>query len=305
MSRPAILALACVAACFAAPRQIKVPVWVEASQGAAISAGDLSATLGGNSLRVLGIKGPADDLIVMVVLDLTGDLAYTEPAKEALIEAIQALPANAWVSLLRAQDGLHVILDPTPDREAVTAAVRSLSVSGKAGLLDTIETAGRVADTILSKTSVRSAVLYLTDSDVQNYREDFTNPVINSSDQHDLSRKFPEALIQEKVSKVASALAGRQAPLFIVHVHYRTDRLNEAYQNGLRQIAEVTGGSAALCRSDAEIPEAVRRSLALISAHYSVTLALPEHPSRNVLVMIESGGGQSLSYRSRFVLNEK
>ena len=149
------------------------------------------------------------------------------------------------------------------------------------------------------------AVLYVSDSDVANYREDFSNPVINSSDAHDLSRKFPEALIQEKISKLVAQIAWRQAPLFIVHVRYRGDRLNEAYQNGLKQIAETTGGTSQSCRSVAEIPDAMARAFGLIESHYSVTLALPEKPSSSVQVQLEAGGVRGLNYRTRFVLKEK
>jgi len=75
-----------------------------------------------------------------------------------------------------------VLADPGTDRAAAVSAVRDLPVSGKAALLDCVETVTQLADSILAKTAVRVAVFYLTDSDPENYREDFTNPVINSSD---------------------------------------------------------------------------------------------------------------------------
>ena len=288
-----------------AMRQIKVPVWVDGQPGQSLTVKDLKARLEGLSSRVLAVQGPADDLIVIAVLDLIGDLAYVEPAKEALIAGMRKLAPRAWVALMRAQDGLKVLADPTGDRDALEQAVRALPVSGKAGLLDTVEAAERLADGILARTSVRVAVFYLTDTDVENYREDFTNPVINSSDSHDLSRRFPEVLVQEKISKLEAALAGRQAPLFIVHLHYRADRLNEAYQNGLKQLAEATGGGASFCRSDTEIPEAVGRALETISSYYCVTLALPAKPLRSLQVQLEAGGGRGLSYRNRLVLRKE
>src|SRR5262245_44138684 len=116
---------------------------------------------------------------------------------------------------MRAQDGLAVIADPSHDRIASAAAIRALPVSGKAGLLDTVETAAGIADAVLAKALVRVAVLYVTDSDVRNYREDFSNPVINSSDSHDLSRRFPEGLVQERITRLEQRLASMQTPLFI------------------------------------------------------------------------------------------
>ena len=289
----------------AVSRQIRVPVWMEDGDSGTLAATDFDARVDGLAARVVAVQGPADDLIVLTVLDLTGDLAYAGPAKDALANALRQLPAHAWAGLLRAQDGLRVLVDPTPDRESVIRAAAEVPVSGMAGFLNTVETVETIADAMLAKSSVRVAVLYLTDSDVRNYREDLINPVINSSDPHDLSRRFPEVLVQERISKLAASLAADQAPLFIVHLHYRTDRLNEAYQNGLKQLAEVTGGTAAFCRSEAEIPDVVRRSLETIASYYSVTLALPQRAPHSLEVRLERTDGPSPRYRSRFVLKRR
>jgi hypothetical protein len=286
-------------------RSIKVPVWADSKDGAAFTVKDLTATLDGDPARVLAVETPNSGLMLLVVLDLAGDLSLAEPAKEALASEIEQLPPRVFVAVMRAQDGPKVLADPGADRTPALAALRDLPVSGKAGLLDTVETVTRVADSILAKAAVRVAMLYLTDSDVENYREDFTNPVINSSDTHDLSRRFPEALIQDKISKLAEVLATRQAPLFVVHLRYRGDRLGEAYQNGVKQLAEVTGGSAIFCRSSEEIADAIHRAIATITASYSVTLALPERPRKNVQVLLDAGGNWTLGYRARFVLKER
>jgi hypothetical protein len=286
-------------------RTIKVPAWADSKDGAPFSAKDLTATIDGDATRVLAVESPNDGLMLLVVLDLAGDLSLAEPAKEALAAEIEKLPPRVFVAVMHAQDGPKVLADPGADRAPALAAVRDLSVSGKAGLLDSVETVTRVADSILAKAAVRVASLYLTDSDVENYREDFTNPVINSSDTHDLSRRFPEALIQDKISKLAAVLATRQAPLFVVHLRFRGDRLGEAYQNGVKQLAEVTGGSAIFCRSSEEIADAIHRSIATITASYSVTLALPERPLKNVQVQLEAGANWTLGYRARFVLKER
>lgn len=281
-------------------RVIKVAVWSDSK----FTASDLSATLAGAEARVAGVKGPGDNLLLVAVLDLAGDLSLAEPAKEALSADIEKLPEHTDVAVMRAQDGPKVLADPGADRSPAVAAVRDLPVSGKAGLLNTVDTVEALADSILMKTSVRVAVLYVTDSDPENYREDFTNPVINSSDTHDLSRKFPEALVQDKISKVAAVLALRQTPLFVVHLRYRSDRLGEAYQNGLKQLAEVTGGTAIFCRSSEEISSAIERALGLITSSYCVTLALPELRARNLELRLDSSGKANLTYRTRFVVKE-
>lgn len=286
-----------------AKHQIRVPVWVGGEPVESLGVKDLTVRLGDAPSKVLDVRGPGDDLIIMAVLDFTGDVAYVEPAKEALIAGVRRLGPRAWVGLLRAQDGLRVLVDPTADREAVAQAVAAVPASGKAGLLDTVEMAAQIGDALLARSHVRLALLYLTDSDIENYRDDYTNPVINRSDSGDLSRRFPEALVQEKISRLEASLAGRQSPLFIVHLRYYGNRLNEAYRDGLKRLAEVTGGMGIFCRSDAEIPGAVEQALEAITGSYSVTVALPERQRQDTLqVQLEHGGGRSLNYRTRFVL---
>jgi hypothetical protein len=308
LRRTATLSLLALTLIAATPKPashtIKVAVWPDATDGPPLAAKDLTVTVAGKPSQVLDVKGPGDDLFVIAVLDLTGDLSLAEPAKDALAADIEKLPQPTAVAVMRAQDGAKVLADPGTDRAAAVSAVRDLPVSGKAALLDCVETVMQLADSILAKTGVRVAVLYVTDSDPENYREDFTNPVINSSDTHDLSRKFPEALVQEKISKVAAVLAGRQAPLFVVHLRYRSDRLGEAYQSGLKQLAEVTGGSAIFCRSSEEIADAIQRTLGLITSSYSVTVALPEVRSKSLDLKLDAGG-YNLTYRTRFVLKER
>lgn len=270
---------------------------------------NFTATADGKPTRILSIKTPADEQIVLIVLDLTGDISLVDPAKEGLLSAIRRLPSTIWVGLLRAQDGLKVLADPTADREAVADSLQSLPISGRPGLLETVEAAGRIADSMAQKSSVRLTVLYVTDSQVENYREDFANPVINSSDPHDLSRKFPEVLIQEKISKLQGILSSQQMPLFIVHLRYLTQPLNEAYQNGLKQLAESTAGASAFCRSSAEIPDAIQKAFDTISAQYVLTLQLPEKRPPGIQIRLTAvdaqGEDSTLSYRSRLVLKEK
>ncbi|MEX2264272.1 MAG: hypothetical protein WD696_20125 [Bryobacteraceae bacterium] len=281
---------------------IRVPVWVASPD--ALKMDSMQARATNTDARVVALNGPGEDLMLLIVLDMVDDLALIEPAREALVKAVEEAGPRTHIGVLRAQDGLKVLADPARDRAPAIAAIRAFPVSGKAGLIDTVETATHLADAILAKSSVRVAVLYVTDSDVRNYREDFTNPVINSSDSHDLSRRFPEGLVQEKFSKLEVQMAARQAPLFLVHLNYRSDRLNEAYQNGLKQLASNAAGAAIFCRTPADIPQAVAQIVDQIAAHYSVTLELPGSAGKSVEVALESSG-LSLSHRTRFVLKER
>ena len=87
----------------------------------------------------------------------------------------------------------------------------------------------------------------------------------------------------------------------MVHLRYRSDRLGESYQNGLKQLAEVTGGSAIFCRSSEEIADAIHRAVALIASSYSVAVAVPERRSKSFEVRLDAGGKCNLTYRTRFV----
>jgi hypothetical protein len=285
------------------PLRVRVPVWLEGAEP--LERERVKASLDGADTEIVSVHGPSDDLVILLVLDLVADLAAIEPAKDALVAEIEKLPPNAWVGVLRAQDGLKVAVDPNADRGRTAQAIRDVPASGFAGLLDTVELMGRIADSILIKSGTRVALFYVTDSTVHNYREDFANPVINSSDSHDLSRKFPERLIREKISKVANNVSQQQTPLFIVHLDYRNDRLNDAYQIGLKQLAESTGGVATFCRSRGEIPVSIGNTLKLIAAHYSITVRVPPDAPRNAQLNLAADGQAGLSYRQRLVLKER
>lgn len=280
---------------------VRVTAW--ADSGAPLATCDLHASMNGQPSKVVSARGPKDDLIVMVVLDLTEDLGLVELAKESLAASLAELPPGTHVAVLRAQDGLSVLLDPTADRAAVRKAIMELPVSGYPGLLDTVVTSARIADAILNRANVRVAVVHVTDSSIYNYRDDYINPVVNGSDQRDISRRFPEGLIREKISKLEARLASYEAPLFIVHLNYRTDRMNEAYQSGLMQLAAATGTNAVFCRSRAEVPQAIATTLARATSHYSLVLSVPERPEGMLQVQLDNGG-RALSYRSRIVLDK-
>ena len=246
------------------------------------------------------MRTPSDDLLLITVFDLVGDISVVDPARRAFVEQFRNPSAKLKVALMRAQDGLQVMLDPTSDVEALEKSIMGMPVVGKAGLLETVETAAQVADSVAAKAGVRVAVLYLTDSDVRNYRQDFTNPVINSSDSRDLSRKFPEGLVREEISKIKNAMLRAQTPLFVVHLRYSNERLNEAYQSGLLEVANATGGSAIFCRSNAEIPQAIANTLATIAGQYHVTIQFPANAAKMVNVSLTTVA--PISHRTLYVL---
>ena len=280
--------------------KVSIPAWVEASDCTLPQ--KFEAALNGKAVPVTAQLGPGSDQIVLLVLDLTGDLTLVEAAKQALMAGISKLAPNAWVGLLRTQDGLHVLADPGASRGPLIDAIRSLANSTEPDLLETVQAGLTLADGIMRKSPVRVSVLYITDGSIYSYREDYTNPVINESDPHDLSRRFPEALINAKISKLVEASSSLEAPLFVVHLNYRRDRLNIAYQNGLETLADATGGKGVICRSVAEIPEAISAMFARMASAWRLTLALPTRIHYNVQIHLSAPCGDEdlrISWRTR------
>jgi hypothetical protein len=299
--------LFCVAALLAAPprtqrQSVRIPVWTDSA--GPLRSDDLVAKVDGATARVVRLQGPADDLMLLVVLDMVADLNDIELAREALISTIAGLPPNVYIGLLRAQDGLQVLLDPTADHAAAAEAIRTFAVSGTPGLLETIETASDLADSILAKAPVRIALCYITDSSIYEYREDFTNPVINYSDRGDMSRRFPEGLVRDRISKLDAKLSSRQTPVFVVHLQYETRGLNQAYQNGLMQLTSTTGGSSVFCRTNIEITTAIEDTFRTITSHYGLDLQMPAGSSDSVEITLESGNA-TLNYRGRFRIRKE
>lgn len=262
-----------------------------------------TAKLDGNPAKVLRVQGPSDDLVVMLVLDLSGEPTLIDAARESLIEEIAKLPANQWVGVMKAQDSLQAVVDPTGDREKVNAAIRGYSATGKAGLLTTVESVAGLGTRLMDRSGVRVAILYVTDSNIYNYREDYTNPVINASDSRDLSRRFPDQLVKDKMQTISDQLARFEAPLYVVQLNYLADPINEAYRQGVLQLAVESGGTGAFCRSRGEIAAAVEATLKNASQHWSVAVELKTQKTRSVMVNLQNGD-RDIQNRERFALSK-
>jgi hypothetical protein len=279
MPRPFLMVLASVfafslaASARAQASSVAVPAWI--AEGSCGERPKFEASLDGKPVPVIDKLGPSSDQVILVVMDLTSGLSRIEPAKQALIAQLSKLHSNIWVALLDAQNGLHVLADPGAKPRVAIAAIRTISNVGEPGMLETVTSALALADGIAGKSRVRVSVLYITDGSIYSYREDYTDPVINQSDPHDLSRRFPEVLIEDKIADLMDAIRSIEAPLFVVQLHYRSDRLNEAYQNGLDVLARATGGDSYTCQSVAGIPDAIARMFARISDTWLLTLRVP------------------------------
>jgi hypothetical protein len=106
------------------------------------------------------------------------------------------------------------------------------------------------------------------------------------------------------MKQVLAKVLRYQPPLFIVHVDYQNDRLNEAYRTGLLEMATLTGGSAEFCRSVADIPKAMERTFASIASHSSIELEWKPAKTGQVDILLSADGTQ-LRYRTRLLLKDK
>jgi hypothetical protein len=239
------------------PSFYKVPVWVH--NGAVgfqtnLTRENFQVLAGKSDLVISSFQSPQSPTLLFIVLDTVGEVTNINHMRVALIKELTALSPQYWVGLISAQEQVSVIQDPTPDRQLLQQRIEGFSQIGKAGLLESIQSVADFTTGILLRTNVRVAVIFITDSDIGNYRADYLNPPVNASDSRDLSRRFAGRALQEKISRMASSLARFQVPIFIVHIDPGRDPLNRAYHNGLKQFAEVAGGQLFLSKTTADIP---------------------------------------------------
>lgn len=258
---------------------IKVPVWIETAEDQYWLDGKRPAFkvfLDEQEVALKSWQGTASATILLVVFDTVADITRVEIARQVLAETLGKLPENYWIGLLRAQDGLSVLQEPTANRAALNEKMQSIQTAGRAGLLDVLDPVARLATGMRQKANVRVNVLYVTDSGVANYRADMLNPVINSSDSGDLSRRFADRAVQERMSRLAQELSEFTIPLYILHLEYRADTLNLAYQSGLERLAAESGGRAVFCRTNDEIAAALEILLQRLRSSYVLGFEVPK-----------------------------
>lgn len=253
---------ACLSASLASAGTLKTPIWADAPFDA------LEIELGGEPVVVRALDTPDTSLIVLIVMDTVRFPDRTDAAREAILTKLAGFERKkSFVGILTAQDGLTVRQDPTRNRRRLRERLAGIEVRGVPGLLDVVEQASRIADRTLAAAPVRVATLFITDSGVEDYRGDYTIPVVNPSDRRDLSRRFRDQLIQARVRAIVDTLETAQAPLFFLHLARQRDSLNEVYQNGIAEFAARTGGQALFAQGLQEIPDLVGRLLDSIATH--------------------------------------
>lgn len=266
--------------------------------GEPLEAGDVVVKVNGAAAKVSRLLRPGDELLLLIAVDLSGDLTLVDQARETLLKQVEALPPSVKVGLLRAGDELRVVEEPGASREALAAALQALTISARPGLLNSLEATQQLADSIAAKAQVRVATLWVSDSNVARYREDYTNPVVNSSDAGDMSRRFPEGLIQERIRQLTASLNRGETPVSLVHLQYQGDRLNTAYQTGLNDLVRSSGGASEFCRSVAEIPAAIEKAFADLLTQYTAEVEFRPTKTKQLDVAVETGD-RAVQFRAR------
>ena len=282
------------------PAEIRLAVWATGENEApelGLKPENIRAEVDNSPVEVKSVRGPGSSLILLVVMDLVGDPGSIDAARRRLDQHFQDMGPEQYVALMQAQDGLSVVQDPTRDREKLSQTLAEMPTAAYPGLLDAVEEAALIGQSMLEGSKVRVAVLFITDGGIQDYRGDYTNPVVNRSDSRDLSRRFRDRVIQEKISAIDARLSAISTPLFFLHLDEADDALNVAYQNGISQFAATTGGRAAYSRGIAEIPTLLEGLLARIDEHYSVTLETPAVAEGRLEVRLDAGSRAELEHR--------
>lgn len=284
--------------------ELRIPLWVASPDDAVLLAKqDVQAWVDGEITPVLEVQVPGDPLILMIVMDTVGDLSRIDEARAAISSRIEGMSPEWRVALMQAQDGLVVAEDPTDDKAALVETLEALPNSGVPGLLNAIAPAASTAQSVLAQAHVRVAVLFVTDGSIEDYRGDYSAEVVNPSDRGDLSRRFRDRVIQERVSTLAASLSGYGAPLFFIHLNESEDELDVAYQNGIRRFADETAGEAYFVRSVSDVKAAVDQAWERIADHYSVHLEQPAGAGKAFQVRLESNRGFELRYRETIESN--
>ncbi len=302
----AVLGLLSLVVPSASAVDLRAAAWVNDPSGRPLEnleASDFTAELNDAAAPVVAALGPGDPLVLLLVLDMVGDLNRIDVAREALSNHIENMGEEWYVALLQAQDGLLTLQDPTQNRRQLIDKLMAASVSGFPGLLDSVEQVARLGDTMLARAGVRVAVLYVTDGSISQYRGDYVNTVVNPSDSGDLSRRFRDRLIQEKIASLDSALQAYSPPLFFVHLEERQNSQDVAYQNGISQFASSTGGGYWISRSLSDVSNLVEQALTRIGSHYSLTLEAPTNLTPPVQFRLTTKDPESVvSHRAQLPL---
>ena len=257
--------------------QFKLPVWLSGSNGereAKLSASDLKVTVGKAPVTVSALKGPDSPALLFIAFDTVGDISNINEARKTVVEEIKALGSQFWAGLISAQEQMQVLQEPTADRALLQQKIEELTQIGKAGLLESIQPIADLATGVLLNSEVRVAVIFITDSDIGNYRADYLNPPVNASDSRDLSRRFAGRALQEKISRMAALMARTQVPVFIVHIDPGLDPLNRSYHNGLKQLAEGSGGQCLLSKTSGDIPLTIHEAFQWAKSFYLAEFSL-------------------------------
>jgi hypothetical protein len=94
------------------------------------------------------------------------------------------------------------------------------------------------------------------------------NAPVNASDSRDLSRRFAGRALQEKITRMSKAISKFQVPILVVHIAPGQDPLNRAYQNVLKQLAEIGGGKCLLSKSIGDIASTIHEAFEWAQSFY-------------------------------------
>jgi hypothetical protein len=152
-----------------------LPIWLGGpSEGveASLSASDLKVTVGKSPVTVSALKGPESPALLFVAFDTVGDIANINQARKTVVEEVNALSSQFWAGLISAQEQMQVLQEPTADRSLLQQKIEEPSADGQSGLLESIQPM-RISPQVSLMKWVRVAVIFVTDSDIGNYRADY------------------------------------------------------------------------------------------------------------------------------------
>lgn len=173
----ALLATGTAAVCAAGSFRAKIPVFATDADATPVEphqAEDFRLTQDGRPVSVTEFLEADSPLLLILALDTTGDRTYIDAVRESLTEFTRTLPANIQIMVLTINDGVKPVQNNTADKELLAAAIADYAITGRPGFLENVATVAANANKIFMRHPLRVATLFITDSDIYNYRRRYS-----------------------------------------------------------------------------------------------------------------------------------
>lgn len=209
----------------------------------------------------LGAESP---VLLVFVMDTTGDASNIDALRKELCNFVSALPPSIQVMVMSCNDGLRVLQNNTGDPAKLKEAIMNYNTKGKPGFLEAVvPVAENLNGLFIKHNNVRVAVIFFTDSEIYNYRKRYTT-----------------ADFTTEAEKTREKLKEISVPMFVMRLPIgNNDTFNRTYEGAVGEMARTTGGEAVYPTTANGITKALVTLLQRIHFTYVLGFPAPEAKS--------------------------